>query len=47
VTTIGENVGKRIYRVSKEEMSIFWEVIVSVNLSKKLYRVVKNDCRGF
>jgi hypothetical protein len=27
-----------IYRVSQEERSIFWEVIVSVILSKKLYR---------
>jgi hypothetical protein len=26
-----------IYRVSQEERSIFWEVIVSVILSKKLY----------
>jgi len=27
---------KQIYRVSQEERSIFWEVIVSVILSKKL-----------
>jgi hypothetical protein len=26
-----------IYRVSQEEKTIFWEVIVSVSLSKKLY----------
>jgi hypothetical protein len=26
-----------IYRVSQEERKIFWEVIVSVILSKKLY----------
>jgi hypothetical protein len=26
----------RVYRVSQEERSIFWEVIVSVILSKKL-----------
>jgi uncharacterized membrane-anchored protein len=26
-----------IYRVSQEERSVFWEVIVSVILSKKLY----------
>jgi hypothetical protein len=26
-----------MYRVSQEERSIFWEVIVSVILSKKLY----------
>jgi len=26
-----------LYRVSQEEMSIFWEVIVSVILSKKVY----------
>jgi hypothetical protein len=26
-----------IYRVSQEERTIFWEVIVSVILSKKLY----------
>ena len=26
-----------IYRLSREERSIFWEVIVSVILSKKLY----------
>ena len=26
-----------IYRISPEEMSIFWEVIVSVILSKKMY----------
>ena len=26
-----------LYRVSQEERSIFWEVIVSVILSKKLY----------
>jgi hypothetical protein len=28
----------RLYRVPHEEMSIFWEVIVSVILSKKVYR---------
>ena len=28
---------KQIYRVSQEERSIFWEVIVSVILSKRLY----------
>ena len=26
-----------VYRVSQEERSVFWEVIVSVILSKKLY----------
>jgi len=26
-----------IYRESQEEMSVFWEVIVSVILSKKMY----------
>jgi hypothetical protein len=29
-----------VYRVSREEMSIFWEVIVSVILSKKVYMYV-------
>jgi hypothetical protein len=27
----------KLYRVSQEEMSIFWEVIVLVILSKKVY----------
>jgi hypothetical protein len=31
------NLGGCIYRVSQEERTIFWEVIVSVILSKKLY----------
>jgi hypothetical protein len=29
--------GQYAYRVSQEERTIFWEVIVSVILSKKLY----------
>jgi hypothetical protein len=38
----------RIYRVSQEEKSIFWEVILSIILSKKLYMnicPIANDFR--
>jgi len=35
---LGKSFNKsKLYRVSQEERSIFWEVIVSVILSKKLY----------
>jgi len=33
----GNTILECIYRMSKEEMSIFWEVIASVILSKKAY----------
>jgi hypothetical protein len=36
-----------IYRVSQEERTIFWEVIVSVILSKKLYKNVCSIPNGF
>jgi hypothetical protein len=36
-----------IYRVSQEERTIFWEVIVSVILSKKLYKNVCPIPNGF
>jgi hypothetical protein len=37
----------RIYRVSEEERSIFWEVIVSVILSKKVYMYMCPIPNGF
>jgi hypothetical protein len=37
----------RQYRVSHEERSIFWEVIVSVILSKKLYMIMCPIPKGF
>jgi hypothetical protein len=36
-----------IYRVSQEERSIFWEVIVSVILSKKVYMYMCPILNGF
>jgi hypothetical protein len=36
-----------IYRVSQEERTIFWEGIVSVILSKKLYKNVCPILNGF
>jgi hypothetical protein len=36
-----------IYRVSQEERSIFWEVIVSVILSKEVYMYVCPIPNGF
>ena len=36
-----------IYRVSQQERSIFWEVIVSVILSKKLYMNMCSIPNGF
>jgi hypothetical protein len=36
-----------IYRVSQEESTVFWEVIVSVILSKKLYKNVCSIPNGF
>ena len=36
-----------IYRVSQEEMSIFWEVIVSVILSKRVYMYMCSSPNGF
>jgi hypothetical protein len=37
----------RLYRVFLEEMSIFWEVIVSVILSKKVYMYMCSVPNGF
>jgi hypothetical protein len=42
-----EFVTTSIYRVSQEERSIFWEVIVSVILSKKLYMNMCPILNGF
>jgi hypothetical protein len=36
-----------LYRVSQEERSIFWEVIISVILSKKLYMYKRPVPNGF
>jgi hypothetical protein len=38
---------RSIYRMSQEERSIFWEVIVSVILSKKLYMNMCPIPKGF
>jgi exonuclease III len=38
---------ERIYRVSQEERTIFWEVMVSVVLRKKLYKNVCPIPNGF
>jgi hypothetical protein len=35
------------YRISHEERSIFWEVIVSVILSKKVYKYMCFIASGF
>jgi hypothetical protein len=37
----------RIYRTSQEERTIFWEVIVSVILSKKVYMYMCPIPNGF
>jgi hypothetical protein len=37
----------RSYRVSQEERSVFWEVILSVILSKKLYMYMYPTPNGF
>jgi hypothetical protein len=39
--------GSKLYRMSQEERSIFWEVIVSVILSKKMYIYICTIPKGF
>ena len=46
-TALIDNLLKQIYRMSQEEMSIFWEVIVSVFLSKNVHMNMCPILNGF